>query len=145
MSTHTQQLLKDMRNTQPNKTRRFKMLTENSLVDYNNIPHPPLVPCENSSPVKNSHSISHEGSNLATEDYGKNVTSLIPNSLLDGNHMQRLESHILITNEWWQNCSSRDCNARSIASQKAGRSVGSSLRLRRKYTACPPSLLNCSI
>ena len=102
MSTHAQQLLKDMRNIQPNKTRRFKLLSEDSLVDSNNIPHPPLVPCENSSPVKSSHSISHGGSNLATDDCGKNVTSLVPNSLLDGcyDETANADSFKTALNEW---------------------------------------------
>ena len=61
------------------------MLTENSLVDSNDIPYtPPPVSCEKTNPAKSSHSISHESSNLATESCEKYVTSQIPNSLLDG-------------------------------------------------------------
>ena len=74
VSTHAQQLVKDLRNTQPKNSRRFKLLTENSLVDSNNnIPHPPPVSCRKSilSPAESSHSILHESSNLATESFSR--------------------------------------------------------------------------
>lgn len=105
VSTHAQQLVKDLRNTQPKNSRRFKLLTENSLVDSNNnIPHPPPVSCRKSilSPADSSHSILHESSNLATESFFKNATSPIPNSLLDGcyDETANAESFKAALNEW---------------------------------------------
>ena len=102
MSTHAKQLVKDMKSTQPMKHRRFKMLTENSLVDSTNIPYPPPVSCEKTNPAQSSHSISHESSNLATESCEKYVTSQIPNSLLDGcyDESANAESFKEVLNEW---------------------------------------------
>ncbi|KAI6658573.1 Zinc finger B-box domain-containing protein 1 [Oopsacas minuta] len=105
VTTHAQQLIKDMKNTQHKKNRKFKMLTENSLVETNNVPHPP-PPCDRAkggaivSSPETSHSITLGNGNLETFLCERN--SPIKHSLLDGcyDETESAESFKTVLEEW---------------------------------------------
>ena len=127
MSTHAEQLIKDIRSSYPKKNRKFKLLTGDSVVGtttvphlppvYDRVPNIPRVETKAESPesetkeiiigtntaetgLDTSHSIAFERGNLDTDTGDRN--SPIKHSLLDGcyNESESAESFQAALNEW---------------------------------------------
>ena len=96
VSTHAQQLIKDMKSSYPKRNRKFKLLTGDSVVDTNTVPHPPpLYDKPQIAELDTSHSITLD---MDTSE----CNSPIKHSLLDGcyDETESAESFQAALNEW---------------------------------------------